>query len=257
MTVELSDWIATINRHPLSFTFDGLRGHGPTPMAVARNDERYMEERYRKEVEDAREALEREIAGDRCTDFLEHYARDLSHDVAEDAPDGDAYVLIGYVRSVEARIHKHRQRHRSLDEAADSLRSEFIEGWVSYDWVGEGVEGSDLEYMLEQHPIEGVWDHAADCEIALKEVFFICPGCGRQPIEYSTGRLTNGYYCGLCGAENDQGKGKTMLDFFEALQVQPFPFSRKRRDWLEQTRPLLSFPEGWEAELEKLEEVMP
>ena len=92
------------------------------------------------------------------------------------------------------------------------------------DWETEAT------YILEEYPVEGVVDPAANDVVDLVDVYYLCPSCNRCPVYRYSARgsksfeLINAHHCGLCGASRAFECGEE--EFAEAMDLDRLPFTK-------------------------------
>jgi len=252
MGVELSDWVATIRRHPLKYKYEGFDGFHESVNEAALATEPYREKLWDSEYEYHYEQLEGMIDQPEgfesdYPDCLYHYFWYLSHEVsigdidehlAHDIKEaekllqrdehGEEDTTEEIIRDVVRRME---QQGRGF---ADTQRSEYVADFFgSIDMVTDTIENDDPEALLDEHPPVEVWSHAYNEGMDVIDVAFICPSCNREPQTLETLSHNNGHFnCGLCGCEYipDHGGLKDLRDpvnldvFAEILGVSLWPF---------------------------------
>lgn len=210
MGVELSSWCETLRQHPKKMRYEGIDGFGEDPRVLATEDEQFMNKYVEAETDHSLDELERQIDENKPDFQHADYAQFLRVNYAMDW-DGDENVKDA---SDEAVIEALDDHDRQVEWACESV--EPSDCW-------ETIKEDDLEYFLKAHPPIEIWDHASECGVPLADVYFMCPGCARQPVQRCDCRHGR-FYCGLCGAESLASSSK---EFFESLGVEIYPFKDK------------------------------
>lgn len=247
MGVDLGDWLKYIKDHPLKLRYDGLhsRSRGcksdffQTVGEAAVADERFMNDYMDEEYESHEESIDQAVKNrsdddDYLSRFCEYVVHKVkAHQWAEVFPD------------VPAKSHGWEKVHidtimRIVDFYIADLKEAYIRDWIICDDIQhywEIIQGKDNEeYLLKDHPPIAAWNNAGDFEVKLEDVFFLCPSCRDPQLEDVLGEFytpQNGYpyyYCGNCGSEMNVGPKEHILDFFNALEITPYPFNKEKRE---------------------------
>lgn len=243
MGVDLQDWCETMKRHPLKYKFEGIRGFWTSIGEAVTHDERFMEDYLYKEFKGHSDALEE--------------ALEKREDIDE--------LLSRYCEFLECRVSLREWEHEGLPtdlkwSTADneelmrvieavgnaSRQDKYLRNWCvgDVDQYWDMLKSKDeAEYLLKEHPPEEVWSHAYEEGVPLDEVWFLCPSCHREPSQLK--ERSQAFYCGLCGSESCLDKNETMLDFFENLDIEVYPFNEGlRKRWEEHFKGYDEVPEG-------------
>ncbi len=230
MGVPLEQWIETINAHPAKYLFQGLRGEGDhrargfftDVREAAVYDERYMDAYMDCVRKGMREELDAALSSPSDGEFappgeddlhVESYAEFLRNrfwhkwDESENINRAPARKVIALLDP----DHSNDLRWEWAYEAVDPQ--------YEWEWIREH---EDAEALMREHPPVEMWSHAFEEGVPLDDVWFICPGCGREPIREDGNEC--GYCCGLCGASSN---APTMEAFFRALEVKEWPFRER------------------------------
>ena len=119
---------------------------------------------------------------------------------------------------------------------ASDLMCGFADAEVTYEDVVFSIENDDT--LAAKHRPISAWSHACGDEVLLKDLFFVCPSCHREPQTEDNLRdfagESNGYprfYCGMCGSEM---ACSDIRDFFISMGITPYPFNTtKKAEWQE------------------------
>jgi hypothetical protein len=246
MGVDLHDWLSYIKEHPLKFRFDGLHSRGrsgkddffQTVGEAAVADERYMDNYMTEEYESHEESLDKAIeAREDRDDYLSRFCQYVVATVrarqwSESLPD------------VPADTDWDKASIDTIMRVVDFYIADLKEGYIR-DWViGDDMqhywdmiqEKDNAEYLLKDHPPIAAWNTAGGFEVKLEDVFFLCPSCRDPQLEDVLGEFytpQNGYpyfYCGNCGSEMNVGRKENILDFFNCLEITPYPFNKEKRE---------------------------
>jgi hypothetical protein len=243
--IELEDWLKHVKNHSLLFRFKGVpsRGrikdafHASVGEACAASDS-FMDDYMYKEYKDAEKRLDAAIVAKANHDellsgFCEYLMHNVTHakwvekglPTCSDWESADIDTLLTVIQAFPV-------------SKEDYLR-DWVVGDASIHW--KRLEDKDQEeYLLKEHPPEAVLSHAYESAVDIEDVFFVCPSCHGEP--QTEDDLTaiygkkNGYpmfHCGSCGGEMCVGKHENILDFFNALNIIPYPFNQeKQKHWL-------------------------
>jgi hypothetical protein len=247
MGVDLGEWLKYIKDHPLKFRFDGLhsRSRGDksdffqTVGEAAVADERFMNDYMEAEFESLEEDVDRAVK-DRSddNDYLSRFCEYVVATVRA-RQWGDVFP------DIPAKSHGWDKVHidtimRVVDFYIADLKEAYIRDWL----IGDDIqhywemiqEKDNAEYLLKDHPPIAAWNNAGDFEVKLEDIFFLCPSCSDPQLEDVLGEFytpMNGYpyyYCGSCGSEMNVGPKENILDFFNCLDITPYPFNTEKRE---------------------------
>jgi len=234
--IELQDWLKYIKDHPLKFRFDGLHSRGRSSKndfftnvcEAAMADEEFISQRRCDEYESHEEIFDRSVetkedSEDYLARFCEYVECHVSH---------RAWVATG--------LHTYEWRKAPIEELLKVVEFFAPAHKDSYlwDWCVGDVEVGDweAEELLKKHPPIAAWNNAGDFEVKLEDIFFLCPSCRDPQLEDVLGECytrQNGYpyfACGACGSEMSVGRRDNILDFFNALEITPYPFNREKQE---------------------------
>lgn len=242
MGVDLDTWLKHCQTHPLKFKFDGLNNGRrmtddfyKTVGEAAVADERFMDDYLSNERDYHKKAFDEAVKARTDTEeCLSRFCEFAAHKIS--AADWPAEVS-GNIDWDKAPIE---QIMIVVDRFADKLGDDYISDWVVgdpdpyWDMIKEPDYAATL---LKDHPPIEVWNHAGGYGVDLDDVLLVCPSCHGEP--HTEEDLTecyglrNGYphfYCGSCGGEATLGQHENLLDFFNALEVTPYPFNQKKQE---------------------------
>ena len=249
--LELSEWLKYVKNHRLKFKFEGLSGRSRGRESdfyqsvgdAATADEAFMDDFLYKDLESNTKYFKGVLESREDTDeLLTRYYYYLIDEVS--AREWQEYlpgIPVAEDPSLEFIL-------KTLDAFNTPKRQEaFIENAIrtSPEDAWDMLRSSDeCDYLLKDHPPVEVWSHAYDTGIPLEDVFFICPSCHGEPQTeenlvdmYGKHNGLPRFYCGSCGSEMQVGRQENILDFFNALEVTPYPFNEeKQKIWKELMR---------------------
>lgn len=243
---DLKEWCDYIRSHPLKFRFEGLHSRGrsrkddffQTVGEAAVADERFMNDYMEAEFESHEEYLDKAVKtrhddNDYLSRFCEFAVSKVrARDWAESLPGVPANTNWDTV-DIDTIM-------RVVDFYIADLKEAYIRDWI----IGDDIqnywdmikEKDNEEYLLKDHPPIAAWNNAGDFEVKLGDVFFLCPSCRDPQLEDVLGEFythQNGYpyfYCGSCGSEMSVGPKEHIIDFFNALEITPYPFNKEKRE---------------------------
>ena len=234
------DWRAYVKAHGLQFKYEGLSSRGRRDFFdsvgdAAAADEAFMDDYLYKDLESNTEYFEealkaRKDIDDLLTRYYDYLLNEVSVSEWFSALPGGTPMKDPSLETILTIIDTLGNQKRQDAFVENYLRTDPQDAWDMLRSDGEA------EYLLKDHPPIEVFSHAYDSGIPLEDVFFVCPACHGEPQTESDlldmyGRK-NGYpafYCGSCGSEMSVGRLDNILDFFNALEVVPYPFNDEKR----------------------------
>lgn len=249
MGVPVADWVECMKRHPALWRFEGLdsRRGGKDSFftdvreACVASEEfmnHHMEDIAKGRLDDLKEYLKADpdpLPEAEANEFdVENYAQFLRGCRWRDWEEDENINHAPARKVIKVLEPKNNERvyidHWGEVHGADALRYAWAhlcaDSDVQYEW--DYIKQDEPEYYLKDHPPVEMWSHAYEQGVPLDEIIFVCPGCGREPIQQKD---VNGahYYCGLCGAEACPDEGQTLESWASDMSVKLWPFKEKEK----------------------------
>ena len=224
MGVDLETWVDCMKRYPAKYKFKGLLGWHTNVLEACVHDEKFMDKYMEEERSSVIAALDKELArklpdvetnsDDPYVESYAHFLRRKFWSKWEELENINHAPARKVIRVLDPFMNKMKR---------EELWEEWAEGHCDPQLSWETILQDEQEYYLKEHPPTHMLDHASDLPVPIEDILFICPACGRHPVQKEAWGK-DGYYCGMCGASSNLSEGETLEQWAETMGLKLWPF---------------------------------